>query len=113
MPYSSSGGSWWEWIGEGSRQKRLITIDQLPTTPGEYQAPVRQDILPPSKVHRLSGHGLSWDQVSDLIDACDTRGATVTITDKNQKVHSGYLVSFTYTDIGGLELYDAEIQLEV
>lgn len=113
MPYTSSGGSWWEWLGEGTRQKRLVTIDLLPTTPGEYQAPVRQDILPATKSNRFRGHGLSYSEISALIAACDTRGQTVTITDKNGKIHTGYLTSVVYSDLEGLTLYDADIQLEV
>ena len=113
MPYSSSGGSWWEWLGEGTRQKRLVTLDQLPTSPDAYSDPVRQDILPPTKSHRFRGHGLSWDEVQDLLDAVDERGATVTITDKDGKVWTGYLTSVTYSDLGGLILYDVDIQLEV
>lgn len=114
MPYSSSGGSWWEWLGTGQVSKRTVRIDLLPSTAGAYSDPIRQDLLKPTKTHQFKGRGLSYSELTDLIAAIDTRGATVTIVDKNGKTHTGVPLALSYPDIEGIDsLYEVDLQLEV
>lgn len=71
------------------------------------------DIARPTRTLTFAGRGLSLAECEALETECLTRGSESDVDASNGETYSGKLISVSYEQIEGTNLYEATIQIRV